>query len=248
MKLYIKFLPFLFLTIVACRPTRTFLADEKVSKYRLSVTDSLAADPSVEAMIVPYRSKLEGQMNEVLGTTAKELSFGNGESLMGNWACDIILKQANTYYGKKVDITAINQGGLRIRSLPKGAITRGKLYELMPFDNALLILTTDSTGMDKFFQFMASKGGWPLAGASYHIHDNKAEHIMIGSEPLSNKRPYTICLSDFIANGGDNADMFKNMKRENLNKLMRDAFIEGVIDETRKGKLLDAQIDNRIQK
>lgn len=246
MKICIKILPFIVLFFIACKPTRTFISDEKVSKYRLNIADTLKADPSVEAMIQPYRSQLEGQMNEVIGTTAKELTYGNGVSLLGNWACDIILKQANTYYGKKVDITAINQGGLRIRSLPKGAITRGKIYELMPFDNALLILTTDSLGMDKFFQFMASKGGWPIAGATYHIHGGRADHIMIGNEPLSNKRPYTICLSDYIANGGDNADMFKNMKREDINKLLRDAFIEGVIDETKNGRLLDANLDNRI--
>ena len=120
------------------------------------------------------------------------------------------------------------------------------MYELMPFDNALLILTTDSIGMDKFFQFMASKGGWPIAGAGYHIHGTRADHIYIGGEALRSGRNYTICISDYIANGGDNADFFKDMKREELNKLMRDAFIEGVIDETKKGKLLDAEIDNRI--
>ena len=126
MKICIKIIPFLLLFFIACKPTRTFIADEKVSKYRLNAIDSIQADPSVEAIIAPYRSKLDGQMNEVIGTTAKELTYGNGVSLLGNWACDIILKQANTYYGKKVDITAINQGGLRIRSLPKGNITRGK--------------------------------------------------------------------------------------------------------------------------
>jgi hypothetical protein len=36
------------------------------------------------------------------------------------------------------------------------------------------------------------------------------------------------------------------MKREDLNKLMRDAFIEGVIETTKQGKLVDAELDNRI--
>lgn len=243
-----KIIPFLFIGLVACKPTRTFLADEKVVHYRLTATDSIQADPSVEKMILPYRAKIEGLMNEVIGKTAKELTYQNGVSLMGIWATEIILKQSSTYYGKPVDIAAINQGGLRIRSLPKGNITRGLMYELMPFDNALVILTTDSTGIDRFFQFMASKGGWPLAGATYHIHGGKAESIVIKGERLRGGRNYTISLSDYIANGGDSTDFFKSMKREELNKLMRDAFIEGVIDETKKGKLLDADIDNRIQK
>ena len=98
------------LLATACKPTRTFLSDEKVSRYRLSQGDTLQTDPSVEALIKPYRAKIEGLMNEVIGRTAKELTYGDANSLMGNWACDLILKQANIYYGKKVDFTAINRG------------------------------------------------------------------------------------------------------------------------------------------
>ncbi len=248
MKLFINCIPLILCLLVSCKPTRTFLSDEKVSRYRLSATDTLKADPSIEALIVPYRSKIEGQMNEVIGVCAQELTYGTGESLMGNWATDIILKQANTYYGKKVDFTAINQGGLRIRSIPKGNITRGKMYELMPFDNALVVLTTDSAGVARFFNFMASKSGWPLAGASYTIKDGKAHNIVVGDEILRGGKNYTFCLSDYLASGGDSLDFVKSMTREDLNKLMRDAFIEGVIDETKKGKVLNAQIEKRIIK
>ena len=248
MRLFIKCLPLVLLVLGGCKPTKTFLSDEKVSRYRFNATDSIAADASVEALILPYRAKLDGLMNEVSGVSAKELTYNNGESLMGNWACDIILKQANTYYGKKVDFTAINQGGLRIRSIPKGNITRGKMYELMPFDNALVVLTTDSVGVARFINFMASKSGWPLAGATYEIKGGKAQNIKIGGDILRGGKNYTFCLSDYLANGGDSLDFIKSMQREDLNKLMRDAFIEGVIDETKKGKILDAQIENRVIK
>jgi 2',3'-cyclic-nucleotide 2'-phosphodiesterase (5'-nucleotidase family) len=245
MKILIQTLVLVTLFTTACKPTRTFLADEKVTRYRL--TDTLSTDPSVEALIKPYRAKLEGQMNAVIGRTAKELTYGDGNSLMGNWACDLILKQANIYYGKKVDFTAINRGGLRIRSLPKGDITRGKMYELMPFDNVLVVLTLDSAGVTQFFNHISPRGGWPIAGASFKIRNGKAENILIGGEILRGGKNYTFCVSDYIATGGDNADFLKNAKSENLNKLMRDAFIEGVERETKEGKILDAEVDNRIE-
>jgi 2',3'-cyclic-nucleotide 2'-phosphodiesterase (5'-nucleotidase family) len=248
MKFSIKLLLLLGLFATACKPSRIFLANEKVSRYRIAQSDTLQADPAIEAMIQPYRVKLDGLMNEVIGQAAKELTYGDANSLMGNWACDLMLRQANIYYGKKVDFTAINRGGLRIRSLAKGNITRGKMYELMPFDNALLVLTIDGATVEKFIQFMASKGGWPIAGAKYTIHDNKAENITIGGEILRGDKTYTLCLSDFLANGGDNASFFTSAKKEDLNKLMRDAFIEGVIRETKEGKMIDATIDDRIKK
>jgi 2',3'-cyclic-nucleotide 2'-phosphodiesterase (5'-nucleotidase family) len=247
MKILIQTLVSITFLTTACKPTRTFLADEKVTHYRLTQSDTIVADPSIEAIIKPYRVKLDGQMNAVIGRTAKELTYGDGNSLMGNWACDLILKQANIYYGKKVDFTAINRGGLRIRSLPKGYITRGKMYELMPFDNALVILTLDSAGVAQFFNHISPRGGWPIAGASFKIRNGKAENILIGGEILRGGKKYTFCVSDYIASGGDNADFLKNAKSENLNKLMRDAFIEGVERETKEGKILDAEIDNRIE-
>jgi 2',3'-cyclic-nucleotide 2'-phosphodiesterase (5'-nucleotidase family) len=248
MKFSLKIIFLLGLFASACRPTHLFLADEKATRYRVAQSDTIQSDPAIEAMIQPYRAKLDGLMNEVIGQSAKELTYGDGNSPMGNWACDLMLKQATIYYGKKVDFTAINRGGLRIRSLSKGNITRGKIYELMPFDNALLIITIDGTTAEKFIQLMAAKGGWPMAGAKYTLHGGKAEDITIGGEILRGDKTYTLCLSDFIANGGDNVTFFTNSKKEDLNKLMRDAFIEGVIRETKEGHIIDGNVDDRIGK
>jgi 2',3'-cyclic-nucleotide 2'-phosphodiesterase (5'-nucleotidase family) len=245
MKYILKFFLILLL-FVACKPTRTFLADERVSAYRMKASDTLVADPLVEALILPYRSKLEGQMNEVIGKSAKELTYGGAVSLMGNWATDILLAQSSKYYGKNIDFATVNQGGLRIRSLPKGDITRGKMYELMPFENMLVVLTTDSAGVQQFINYMASRGGWPISGVRYSIRDSKPENIFIGGQQLRGGRNYTFALSDYSANGGDNTEFLKTMKRTDLNKLMRDAFIEGVIETTKQGKLVDAELDNRI--
>ena len=136
---------------------------------------------------------------------------------------------------------------MRIRSLPKGDITRSKIYELMPFDNALVVLTLDSVAVSQFFNHIAPRGGWPIGGASFEIRNNKAENIKIGGDILRGGRTYTFCVSDYIANGGDSAEFFKNAKRETLDKLMRDAFLEGVVRETKEGKILDAEIDKRIE-
>ncbi len=55
---------------------------------------------------------------------------------------------------------------------------------------------------------------------------------------------YTFALPDFIANGGENAPLTK-LKRHDLKKLMRDAFIEGVQKDKANGKMIDAKIEGR---
>jgi 2',3'-cyclic-nucleotide 2'-phosphodiesterase (5'-nucleotidase family) len=246
MRYFSVFTIFILFFFTACKPTRTFLADEKANTYRIAPSDSLAADPTVEAMIQPYKSSLDGKMNAVIGKCAKELTAGDAVSLLGNWASQLILNQSIKYYKKNIDFATVNRGGLRIKSIAAGDVTRGKMYELMPFDNALVVITTDSAGVDKFIRHMGGKGGWPIAGASYVINKGNVENIKIGGQLLRGSRNYSFVISDYIADGGDSCDFLKTMKRDNLNKLMRDAFIEGVEDETRNGRVLDAELDDRI--
>jgi 2',3'-cyclic-nucleotide 2'-phosphodiesterase (5'-nucleotidase family) len=247
MRYFFVFNIFALFFLAACKPTRTFLADEKAKTYRIAPSDTMAADPAVEALIQPYKSSLDGKMNAVIGKCAKELTAGDAVSLLGNWSSQIILNQSIKYYKKNIDFATINRGGLRIKSIAAGDVTRGKMYELMPFDNALVVITTDSAGVDKFIRHMGRKGGWPISGASYHINKGSVENIKIGGQLLRGGRNYSFVVSDYIADGGDSCDFLKTMQRDNLNKLMRDAFIEGVEDETRNGRVLDAEIDDRIK-
>jgi hypothetical protein len=50
-----------------------------------------------------------------------------------------------------------------------------------------------------------------------------------------------------VANGGDNAFFLKTVKRIELTQLMRDAFLEGAMTTMKAGKLLDAEIDERVK-
>lgn len=248
MKNIAQILALLLLLLGACTPTKTYLANERVTYHRMKASDTLTDDPSVERMIQPYRSKIEGQMNEVIGQAAQDLNHSQPEGLMGNWAADLIHRQAETYYGKKIDFTLLNQSGLRIRSIAKGNVTRSKMFELMPFENQITILQGDGATVEKLFQIIAAKGGWPISHATFEIHPMPtaplAKNIVIGGEPLQMDKIYTFALPDFIANGGDNAPVSK-LKRVDLNKLLRDAFIEGVQKDKADGKQIDAKIEGR---
>jgi 2',3'-cyclic-nucleotide 2'-phosphodiesterase (5'-nucleotidase family) len=232
--------------LAACKPTNTFLANEKVQYIRMQTADSLRDDPAVEAMIKPYRDKIAAQMNEIIGTSAQELTAGQPESLLGNWAAETLLREGTRYYGKKIDFATSNKGGLRVRSIAKGNITRSSMFELMPFENALVVLQGDSAVVQLFFNLQASKLGWPIAGATYEIHNQKADNVKIGGEKLRSGRIYTFLTSDYIANGGDACDFLKPLQRSDLGKLMRDAFIEGVQNTTKQGKIVDAKLDARV--
>ena len=96
-------------------------------------------DSTITAMIAPYKIGIDSVMNKVLCISKIEMTKGKPESLIGNFVCDLCLQQ----YSNMADICVMNNGGLR-SILPKGEITKGMIFELMPFENELVILELGS--------------------------------------------------------------------------------------------------------
>lgn len=229
----------------ACKPTRTFIADQKISQYKINVADN--RDTSVEKTIQPYRAKMSVQMDEIIGTAAKELSSGGNESTLGNWVCDVMMEQSVKFIGTQADMAFTNSGGLRIRSIMKGNITVGKIYELMPFDNLYVLVQCDSSMMQKLCDVLAQKGGGPLSGVRFEIDHQKAKNITVGGKPLKSDQTYQVATIDYLVNGGSDMGFLKPLPQKNKGVFLRDVLIEGVRTAKRKGKAIDAVVDGRAK-
>ncbi len=230
----------------SCKPTRTFIADQKVSQYKVSSADE--KDSAVEIIVKPFRDKMSGQMNEVIGTASKELSLNSKESTLGNWVCDVMLEQSLKFIGTKADVAITNSGGLRIKSISKGNITVSKIYELMPFDNILLLVQCDSAAMQQTLDVIAQKGGGPFSGARFEISNGKAANITIGGAPLQSGRNYWLATIDYLlVNSGGDLGFLKPLPRKDKGVFLRDVLIEGVRTATRQGKSVEAKLDGRIK-
>jgi 2',3'-cyclic-nucleotide 2'-phosphodiesterase (5'-nucleotidase family) len=193
---------------------------------------------------------MDSEMNKVLAYSDQVMIKGNPEGLLNNFVSDLILKKSNEYYkaadGKKVDMCLLNTGGLR-QSLPKGAITLGKVYELMPFENYLVIVTLSGVKTKQMFDYIAKVGGMPLSGFAMGMKDTLAVNVTMNGKPFDISKNYTIVTSDYLANGGDKMKFFNDpIKREALGVKVRDAIIIYIKEENEKGNTLKAKLDKRI--
>ena len=80
--------------------------------------------------------------------------------------------------------------------------------------------------LQEFLDLTAAKGGWPVAGLTMKIKNNKAADIWIGGEPFDANTYYYVVNSDYIVNGGDNCNMLKAVPATITDYLVRDAFID----------------------
>ncbi len=243
----IKFLPFLLVLVLSsCKVWH--ISEENGQKIQVE-TEAIKEDAEVLAMIEPYKQQLDEAMNIVIGTNKETMKKGKPESLLTNWFADALQQKTTDYYKNgTVDFTVSNYGGIRIPTMAAGEITKGKIYELMPFDNMIVVIEMADTTIQKLFDHMAEDNGWPISkDAHYTIKDGKATDIIINGKPLEKGKTYKVSTSDYLANGGDKCYFFEEGEREDLGILMRDALIQYVIDQTAEGSELTSVLDGRLK-
>ncbi|MBO0949360.1 5'-nucleotidase C-terminal domain-containing protein [Fibrella forsythiae] len=215
---------------------------------RLAVDGSVVADTSTVRWLMPYRQNLDKTMNEPLVTFTERLEKKAPESALDDILADALLVQAGKRYGKAIDVSHLNYGGIR-NGLPAGAVTTGNVFEVMPFDNQLVVLTLTGTQLMQFLNHFAANDEALVVGGVRVRMANKT----INSATLGNGRAivpgetYTVAMSDYIANGGSGADFLKTITaRDNVNYLIRDALIEYFREQGKAGQPVTPKADGRI--
>lgn len=246
---YQKLILFLWLSLMLACTRAPRLSRTEVSGTRLDST--AAGDPAIDALIAPYKSTLEKEMNEILVYSQSEAVKGQPEGKLGNLVADLSLNAANRYLkesGKPAaDICMLNNGGLRT-SLPAGAITRGKIFELMPFENMLVVLSLSGEQMKGLLAYIGRSKGVPVAGMQMKLDsEGNVKQVSIGGKAFDESKTYRVATSDYLAGGGDKMGFFKNpLSFEVLGHKLRDALIEEMVMMQQQGKKLEPLLDKRI--
>jgi len=228
----------------ACSPRPYHILGHQDQQY--TVLQQQAIDSSLSAMLKPYKKGVDTQMQVVIGHTDIPLTKAQPESTLGNFLADATLVAAQQL-DRKVVAAIGNYGGIRLPYIAPGAITRGKIYELMPFDNLLTIIEIPGSDLQTLCDGIAQRKGWPVSGLSFDIKNQKAMNVMVAGRPLVSSLVYKIAVNDYIARGGDNCDVLVPLKKRNTTLFLRDAMITYILALEQQGKPLHPVLDKRIQ-
>ncbi|QIL75724.1 5'-nucleotidase C-terminal domain-containing protein [Hymenobacter sp. HDW8] len=210
------------------------------------VGQTLPPDPKIAALIEPYQQKVTQQMAEVIGTAPVALKKNSGESPLANFIADIQRQRASAVMGTPIDVGVITNGGLRAE-IPAGPIKLGGIFELMPFENELVVLDAPGSVMQQLFDYSA-RIKMAISGATYTVGaDGKATSILIGGKPLNPASTYTVAISDYLAGGGDNMVFFKTIKPRGTGVLLRNAIADHIRQLTKEGKPVEAKVEGRVR-
>lgn len=176
----------------------------------------IVPDPDGEALYKEYAKEAEPILGEVIGEAAGEFTHNSkvdNVTLLGRWSSEVMKEKTG------VQVAIQNGGGLR-RTLEKGTITMGDLYEIMPFDNQLVTMELKGSDLKKAIDhgiFNPEVGNGQFAGLIVEFNkdaefENRITKISLeDGTPIDMEAYYTVVTNDFLLTGGDKYD-FKNAK------------------------------------
>jgi len=178
------------------------------------------------------------------------------ESNLGNLIADgMVWKTKNA----GVQIALQNGGGIRA-SIPKGPITVGKVYEVLPFGNTLVVM--DLKGKEikaalengvsqweqaagRFLQVSGLRYAFDLARPAGDRVVRVEVKTEKGYQPLDLEATYRVVVNNFIANGGDGFTVLKEAQGYRVDTGFSDA--ESFMDYLKELKAVEAGLEGRIE-
>ena len=161
---------------------------------------------------------------------------------------DLQRQRAADVLHEPVLLSVMTNGGLRA-GLPAGPITLGNVFELMPFENELVVLDAPGPVVQQLFDY-AARTKMAVSGATYSVtFDGLPKDIRIAGQPfdVNQERLWSIATSDYLATGGDNMGFFKPLVGRRTNILLRTAIADRIRALTKAGKPVTGRVDGRVK-
>lgn len=207
-----------------------------------------APDAEAVALLAPYKAKIDSVMYSVVGTAEMSMDRYRPESLLSNLVADVLREAAVGVQGKPADMGLVNVGGIR-NVLTEGPITTENIYEILPFENSLCILTMKGSAMKHLFENIAVRGGEGVSGIQLEISkDGKLLQATIGGKPVADEQVYTVATIDYLADGNDGMTAFLQADKRECPEgaTLRGLFMDYVKQQTAAGKKITSRMEGRV--
>lgn len=237
-----------FLIFLNCKHQKFHL--NKIEGKQITITDTISENTDIEYFIKPFRDNIQKDLDSVLSYSVNTYSKTDGKynTAIGNFMADAIHEEANPVFnkrtGKNIDMVLLSHGGIR-SILSKGNITKKTAFELMPFENSLVVVALKRTQIDSLLSYLSkSKLAHPISKLKIVLDKNyNITEAKIKGENIQPNKTYYVATNEYLCNGGDNMNFFKiNDSIHSLNYKVRNALIDHFI----KNDTINPVIDDRF--
>lgn len=220
-----------------------------VSRERIMIDKRYAADKDAEALLAPYKHKVDSVMSPLVGRSAKYMRSHGPESELSNLLADIMV-WAGTKYGETPDVGIYNMGGIRA-ALPEGDINFGDVTAIAPFENKICFMTLTGKQLKTLFSQMVQRGAGVSKGiVAVYSHDRQLVSLSLNGEPVADERDYRLATIDYLIQGNDGFIELRNgtqlVKPTDEKSNTRYLIAEYFREKMAQNQVVDAFIEGRV--
>lgn len=216
-------------SLTACKTTSLQVANVQTQK-NISINKDLKDNEDFAKFIEPYTLKLNKEMNQKISYTQVDLTKEGDNSNLGNLLADYTFDGADVWaksnLNKNIDAALINIGGIRT-TIGKGDILLKNVFEVMPFENEVIIVKMKGSDLQGLFDYYAkNQKNNPVSHLYIETNNGALSKSLINGNPVDPTQEYYIATSDYLALGGDNMKFFAKGESISTGIKLRDLFIE----------------------
>jgi 5'-nucleotidase len=162
-------------------------------------------DAQLDALLAPVMARVDAEQRRKVNLQAPKSMGRNyeAESALGVFLADSLREM------EQADVALLNPGGLRA-DLPAGELRYGDIYEIIPFDNTVAVITVTGDELRRLLQaaYGAHKGVFQISGMKVTLGrcpgKGRLKSVTLpDGKPLQPDRRYRVAVPDFLARGGD---------------------------------------------
>ena len=206
----------------------------KIKGENININDSLQSNASIDDYIKPYRETINKDLDSILAYSVDTYSKADGflNTAIGNFMADVIYEEADPVFfkrtGEHIDFVLMNHGGIR-SILSKGPITKRTAFELMPFENSIVVSKLPGAQVKQMLDYLSkSMRAHPISKLKIVLDkDSKVVESSVKNMPIDFNKTYNIATNDYLITGGDGMNFFKDSEEVIvLNYKIRNALID----------------------
>ncbi|KAJ2937953.1 hypothetical protein O0L34_g14236 [Tuta absoluta] len=227
---------------------------------------SIPEDEEIKARLAPYAARVHEAYNIPIGETLTNLPFEEcvyGECAIGDLLVDALVDLAKSKTRGDRDHLAFIQRGNIKSSFPEGTITKGELFELLPYKDRIqtfdllgrFVLEALERSVKDAWAYDPFKGPWVLQISGLQVTYNvsnpeghRLTSVFVGgpgsTRLLEAEEYYQVTVPAYLGDGGDGFKMFKEGRR-NMRVIGRDQ--EAVEAYIKEHSPLNVTTDGRIK-
>jgi 2',3'-cyclic-nucleotide 2'-phosphodiesterase / 3'-nucleotidase / 5'-nucleotidase len=190
---------------------------------RMVDADTVPQDRTMVDLLAPYLRAADARGKERVTTLAESLSASpNGDRRLGGLIAAAIRLLAGA------DVGLHNPGGVRA-DLPRGDVSYGDVYRVIPFNNGVVRLTLTGRQLRQLVERTGPRYYYSNLQVEYDSGASRTRVIVAlrlsDGTPIRDERSYTLATNDYLADGGDALTMLTMLQRKDMGITMVDALV-----------------------